>query len=415
MSTSGVDDTQRAARALLRHPLIRSTDEERFRLVKRHQAELREWFEINTGWGLHVDSEVARLAREPATLDVSTHPFVARTGKVPFARRRYVLLMLCLAVLERGDAQIALGRLAELVVVTATNPELARSGFAFSLQTRDERSDLVAAVQLLLDWGVLVRVAGDETEFVQHAGDALYDVSRRVLSQLLVTRRGPSTVGASTFDERLRALRDRGIAPSDELRNLQLRHSLTRRLLDDPVVYFADLDDDEAGYLRGQRSAICKRITELTGLVAEYRAEGLAMVDLDDELTDLRMPEKGTDGHVALLLAEYLAGAGAPEHDVTGHDVPGHHAFEHDFPEHDAFVHDVDDLRAHIRSIAPSFTSYWRKGAVDDGADAALVRTALAKLAGLHLIELRGDRVRVLPALARFTVTEPTILGGPRS
>ena len=31
------------------------------------------------------------------------------------------------------------------------------------------------------------------------------------------------------------------------------------------------------------------------------------MVDPRDELTDVRMPEVGTDGHVALLITEYLA------------------------------------------------------------------------------------------------------------
>ena len=36
------------------------------------------------------------------------------------------------------------------------------------------------------------------------------------------------------------------------------------------------------------------------------------MVDPEDELTDVRMPEQRTDGHVTLLVAEYLpAGTGA--------------------------------------------------------------------------------------------------------
>ena len=33
------------------------------------------------------------------------------------------------------------------------------------------------------------------------------------------------------------------------------------------------------------------------------------MVDPDDELTDVRMPASGTDGHVTLLIAEHLAAA----------------------------------------------------------------------------------------------------------
>lgn len=390
MSVSAVDDKQRAARMLLRRPLIRSTDEDRYRLVRRHAADLAEWFEIHTGWALHVDSEVVRLDREPATADDATHPFATKRGALPFSRRRYVLLMLSLSVLERSDTQIALGRLAELVIGAATAPELAAAGFTFDLGSREERSDLVAAVQLLLDWGVLTRVAGDELGFVQKTGDALYDVSRRVLSQLLVSRRGPSTVAGDTLDERLAGMRDRGTAPTAELRNLRLRHTLTRRLLDDPVLYFDELDDDETAYLRSQRAFICRRITELTGMVAEIRREGMAMVDLDDDLSDVRMPEKGTDGHVTLLLAEFLARSGAA-------------------------TYDLEALVVHLRTIAPDYAKYWRAAAVDAAAAADLVETALGRLSALRLIDRDGDTVRVRPALARFTLAEPTIVGGPRS
>ncbi|MDY7541149.1 MULTISPECIES: TIGR02678 family protein [unclassified Cryobacterium] len=384
MSVSAVDDRQRAARMLLRTPLIRSTDEERYRLVRRHAGDLAEWFDINTGWALHVDSEVVRLDREPATVTDATHPFAARRGGVPFSRRRYVMLMLSLSVLERSDSQIALGRLAEQVLVAATVPELVAAGFVFELGSREERSDLVAAVQLLLEWGVLARVAGDEADFVQNTGDALYDVSRRVLSQLLVTRRGPSTIGATTLGARTTAMRDRGTAPTADLRNLRLRHSLTRRLLDDPVLYLDELDDDETAYLRGQRAAICRRITEFTGLVAEIRLEGIAMVDFDDDLSDVRMPEKGTEGHVTLLLAEFLARCGEPE-------VP------------------VDVLVGQVRALAPNYAKFWRKGAADDAAD--LVETALGRLRALRLVARDGNSIRVLPALARYALTAPTIMG----
>lgn len=383
MSATGIDDTQRAARLLLLHPLIRSSDDERYRLVRRNAAQLRDWFDTNTGWQVYVDSAVARLYREPATTSVATHP-LAVSG-VPFSRRRYVLLMLCLAVLERADAQIALGRLAELVVVHAQDPELASAGFAFTLDRFDERRDLVAAVQLLLHWGVLARVAGDEQEYVRHGGDALYDVSRRVLATLLVTRRSPSMVAGESLDERMLGMRDRGIPPTDELRNLRLRQNLTRRLLDEPVLYFTGLDDDETAYLRGQRSLITRRITEATGLVPEIRSEGIAMVDLDDDLTDLRMPEKGTDGHVTLLIAERLADSGEAS---------------------------LDELQRFVREIAPQFSGFWRRDAQQPGSEAGLVETALRKLAALDLIVRDGDVVRGEAALARFRVADPIITGG---
>ena len=72
-------------------------------------------------------------------------------------------------------------------------------------------------------------------------------------------------------------------------------------------MYYDELDEDERAYLLSQRHAITRRIEEASGLIPEMRAEGIAMVDPEDELTDVRMPEQRTDGHVTLLVAEYLA------------------------------------------------------------------------------------------------------------
>jgi len=50
-------DLQRAARALLRRPVLQAggATAEQFLLVRRRAEELREWFGRNTGWRLHVD------------------------------------------------------------------------------------------------------------------------------------------------------------------------------------------------------------------------------------------------------------------------------------------------------------------------------------------------------------------------
>jgi uncharacterized protein (TIGR02678 family) len=169
---------------------------------------------------------------------------------------------------------------------------------------------------------------------------------------------------------------------------------LTRRLLDDPVVYYDELAEDERAYLVAQRHNITGRISEATGLLAELRAEGIAMVDPDDELTDVRMPEQRTDGHVTLLVAEYLAGrARAPR----------------------------AELLAFVRQAAQAHVSYWRKGVIDPGAEIELLEVALEKLTALRLIEVdlvaildgtgtgTGTVIRSRPAIARFALAEPTI------
>ncbi|GAB2738623.1 TIGR02678 family protein [Kitasatospora kifunensis] len=396
LAVQRAEEVRRAARALLRRPLLWAggAGSEEFRLVRQHATELRTWFERNTGWSLLVDSEVARLRRIPGRDSDPTHPARDQRTGLPFSRRRYVLACLCLAVLERAEQQIALGRLAEQIVLAAADPELAASGIEFTLADREQRTDLVAVVRLLLGWGVLAKVAGDEDAFLKSAGDALYDVDRRVLAGLLAARRGPSTVrasgrGAALFEQRLTELNAEVLPDSDELRNRALRHGLTRRLLDDPVLYLDELSEAESAYLASQRGALTRRIAEFTGLVPEVRAEGVAMVDPDDDLTDLRMPESGTDGHVALLLAEYLAGRGGT---VA-----------------------LSVLHLQVQGWALEHAGFWRRSASAPGAETDLTEQAVERLAALGLLERTQaadgtEAVRPRSALDRYRVGETVLL-----
>ena len=373
---------QAALRALLAKPLlVADTDRDPLILVRRHLTELREWLTRETGWRLAADSETARLFKTAPVPSDASHPARGH-DKEPFGRRRYVTLCLALSALARADAQTTLGSLADDVLTAAAEPELAGCGFTLTLERRSDRSDLVAVVRLLLAWGVLVRVAGDEDAYLAAGTDVLYDVRRPVLGVLLSGTRGPSTVTAPAFEGRLAELTAEPVPDSDDLRNQALRRRLTRRLLEDPVVYYDELDEDEHAYLLSQRHAITRRIADATGLVPELRAEGIAMVDPEDELTDVRMPEQRTDGHVTLLVAEYLA-------------------------RRDQAT--LDELRAFVRQAAAEHRGYWRKGVTEPGAEAELLATALEKLSALRLVEVAGSAVRSRPAIARFALDEPVI------
>jgi uncharacterized protein (TIGR02678 family) len=110
------------------------------------------------------------------------------------------------------------------------------------------------------------------------------------------------------------------------------------------------------------------------------------MVDPEDELTDVRMPEQRTDGHVTLLVAEYLA----RREQAT-----------------------VSELHAFVRRAAADHVTYWRKGVTEPGAEAELLAIALEKLSALRLAEAdgtaAGNVVRSRPAIARFALGEPVI------
>src|SRR5439155_3174081 len=97
---------------------------------------------------------------------------------------------------------------------------------------------------------------------------------------------------SSALDDRLAAITEEFTAETDDGRNRRVRSSLIRRLLDDPVLYFSDLSDEQRAYLTGQRAFLIKEIANATGLVAEVRKEGIAMVDAGAGLTDLRLPEE---------------------------------------------------------------------------------------------------------------------------
>jgi uncharacterized protein (TIGR02678 family) len=394
------DERRRAARALLRHPLLTPStpDPAAFVLARRHAGWLADWFAREAGWSVISDASVVRLKKTTGEWADDTRPAVLASGaKGQFSRRRYVLLCLALAVLERAESQVTLGRMVDQVVALAAEPALVAAGIVFTLTDRDQRADLAAVARLLMEAGVLARVAGDEQAFVNDTGDVLYDVDRDVLSTLLVVRRGPSMIApddAVTPDARIAEISAEPAPDTDEARNRRIRHRLTRRLLDDPVIYLADLDPEERDYLSGQRGVLLRRLAAGTGLIPEVRAEGIALVDPTGESTDLGMPEEGTDGHVTLLVAERLA---RQLRDHPGEGLP------------------LGTVYRHVGRLAAEHRAFWRRSAQDVGAERELTAVALHRLHRLGLIarlpapDAAEPVVVPLPALARFTYAPPRI------
>jgi len=394
-------ERQTAIRALLARPVLTASGADRadYLLVRRHVDSLRTWLDLNVGWQLTVDSAVARLHKRFTVNDSNITSAVDTVGTPssgdgtrglrddkgdPFTQRRYVLLCLALATLERAQFQTTLGRLADEVVAAVADERFRDAGLEFTLTTRRERSDMVAVVRLLIDLGVLTLVAGEARAFLDDSGDALYDIERRVLATLLATSIGPSTVVADNFAERFSAVLEHPSESSDDLRNRALRRNLTRRLLDDPVVYFADLSESELSYLTHQRRWLTDRISEATGLVAEIRLEGIAMVDPEDDLTDVRMPESGSQGHLTLLLAEFLA--------------------THSRVDFDAVV-------AHVILLIERHGAKWSQATREPGAEFELTKAALDRLERLSLILLDGHSIVPRAAISRYSSGAPVIVG----
>ncbi len=386
-----------ALRALLRRPLI-AADAAAFAQVRRHAGWLCDWLAKNPGWALQVTSEFARLRKTPADrpTDLGDGSRPARDPKTgtPFSKRRYVLFCLALAALEGADRQTTLGWLADKILgFAAADPELAAAGLRFDLKSRGQRRDLVQVVRLLLDLRVLARLDGDEEQYLHERGDVLYNIRRGALAVMLNVRRGPSTIEVEDLEERLAEMVAEPLPDTDDARKRRLRSRLTRRLLDDPVLEYGDLDDGELAYLHSQRSFLLAKIHAATGLVAEVRREGIALVDERGDLTDLRMPEEGTDGHLTLLLAEYLAASGRRDVDA-GLEAPtavGRVALER---------HTAELIAAHHR--------HWRRDVTEPGAEQQLCEKAVARLEALRLVRRTADGVEPRPAIGRYALAAPS-------
>ncbi len=300
-----------------------------------------------------------------------------------------MLLCLACAVLERAESQITLRSLGERLLEAAADPDLAACGFTYTLEGARERRSLVGVCRLLLELGVLARVAGDEEGYVNQSGDVLYDVHRRVLGRLPAGTRGASLIAMTQpdldFDGRLAALAAEYVPDSPDGKRTALRHRLARRLLDDPVLYHDELTQDEREYLVSQRGPMAHRLAQAAGLTAELRAEGLALVDADGELSDKHLPAVGTEAHATLLVAEHLARAART--DPTR-------------------IHSLHELAGYLRTAGDRYGRFWRKDAREAGAEVELAAEAVNRLEALRLVQRIQNGVQALPALHRYAISE---------
>lgn len=392
------EDVARGIRLLLATPLLSERlAPEAFDLVRRRREPIAKWFDYYCGWSLLIEPRLGyvRLTKVRAQADPTRPARRSRSGKAPFDRRRYTLL--CLVAAELLAAPVTtIGLLADRVTqAAAADPVIGN----FDTSVRSERMAYVDVLRMLESYGAIEVVDGATEAFVgSETAKVLYRVDSTLVMRLLAAPNGPSQFSlpgdeiATRFDELLAALRRErryGDAPdaahaidgaSDVQRNLWLRHSIFRRLVDDPVVYRADLSAAELAYLSSPTGRqLLRRAAEQGGFLLEERAEGVLFVDPDALATDGKFPDDSSNAKVAALLlldvVTAAAGGVAPE-----------------------------QLNAEADRLLREFPR-WAKGYRGDEGKEQLVADAVAVLTEFGLIRLSGEVVIALPAASRYVVT----------
>jgi uncharacterized protein (TIGR02678 family) len=392
--TAEREDVARGIRLLLASPLISErAGPESFDLIRRRREPIRQWFDYYCGWTLIVEPRLgyARLVKVRTASDPSRPARRPRAGRAPFDRRRYVLL--CLVAAELLPVPVTtIGLLADRIShASATDPVVA----TFDSASRAERMAFVDVLRLLESYGVIDVVDGSTDSFVESAqAKVLYQVDPTLLLRLLAAPVGPSQLALPVdevplrFDEVIDLVtRERRYgrtgedgaeaAPvSEAQRNLWLRHSIFRRLIDDPVLYLADLTAEERAYLASPTGRqLLRRAADQGGFILEERAEGVLLIDPDGLATDSRFPDDASTAKVAALLLLDGMAAGA----VT-----------------------VEQLRISVDSLLVRFPR-WAKAYREEDGPARLVADALAVLTGFGLVKMTAGLVQPRPAAARYS------------
>ncbi|MEU1389350.1 MULTISPECIES: TIGR02678 family protein [unclassified Nonomuraea] len=377
------EEIARAIRTLLARPFLTADDEPAaFAVIRKRREPLTRWFDYFCGWRLVVEPRegYARLVKV-GSRPTATRPARRRAGGPPFDRRRYTLLCLCAAELLAAPVTtigMLAGRVARAAAVEAGVPPFDPVG-------ADERAAFVDALKLLERHGAITATDGTTDAYLDdEEAKVLYRVDTTRVIRLLAAPVPPSRLpGAAGTPAALTAAltveaRYGGDEPTETQRALWARHSVIRRLLDEPVVYRDELTPAQAAYaasLTGR--GMIRRAAEEAGFVLEERAEGLLLVDTEATATDTRFPDDGGHAKVAALLLLDLL--------VTAGPLPAGR---------------LDEEAAELLRRFPQ----WARAYQSDGGAPRLAADALAVLAMFGLARRTGDRVAALPAGARYRV-----------
>lgn len=337
-SPEASDETAMVLRTLAVRPwLVPERDAEAMAAVRRNLSAVRDALS-RLGWVLVVERDLIRLRKSPPT---RRDAWIV-DGPTPQQASWFLLLT---AGAETVAPHVSLSHL-----VMAARAAAAEAGLPVANDITERRA-IVRALRMLHDRGVIIQVDGDLDGFVQdEEAPVLMAVHHSRLAHVIANF-GP---GDPVND------------PEGWLEGVEhepdAARRMRRRLVDDAIVYSADLDVAEADWLsRRVRGDDGVPLAAAFGLHLERRSEGAAFVLSEDafrhphELGPTPFPAPGTIPHAALLLCDHAAKVGSLL--AEGGPGPGWRAL------------DEEDVLEHLAQLAgnPASGSWgWRRDLVEE-------------------------------------------------
>jgi uncharacterized protein (TIGR02678 family) len=363
-----------AARALLGTPMLAAANHaEELNLVRRHRVALLQMFQTMLGYPLVVEPSFARLVKAVPPEDVPSRG-AHRSNGTAFSPRDYTYLALvCAGLMAPGSGE----QMLLSTMVEQLRADAATAGITID-DNLSERRALVAAINQLVEWGLLVETDGSVVAWGERREEALLTVNQALLPHAIAR----PLAGMERPEE---------MWSTDVNFREQPRTALRRRLVEHPLTRREKLTNAEADALSRERREISRTIEDAFGLTLEVRAEGALAYDSEMSLTDFEFPGQGTVRQAALLLLDALIDTLRPDSGsralVDGDLVPGVLA------SWELVIENLGDLAARNAKA-------WRAEVADD-LD-RLADEVVAVLSSVSLATAADDGLVLHPACYRY-------------
>jgi uncharacterized protein (TIGR02678 family) len=368
----GVEAAEVLRLLALRPWLIAGRDDDAMAKVRRNLPEITSALG-RLGWALVIERDLVRLRKSPP---------VRRDAWAALAPSRLACawFFLLVAAAEAMPPAVGLGKL-----VAAAKTAAAEAGVTVTGDITERRA-IVQALKLLDDRGVVEQVDGDAQSFLRDDEPPVLLAVHHTRLLHVIANFGAADVAAD---------------PRGWLRQVEAEadtgRRMRRRLVDDTLVYTADLDEAEADWMRRRvRGDDGEQLAKAFGLHLERRSEGAAFVvpgeafRYDRELGPVPFPSPGTVPHAALLLCGRV-----PTSALADQDRPGWLGMA------------KTEVQAHLAELAEQFGAGrggWRADLVESPGE--LLAEVQALLTGLDLVRVALDDASTWwfsPATARWS------------